>query len=295
MSSFTSTYGGCGELQIYGREMKVSVPAMTSNIAPYGAAITNSIYSTTYDAWKAFDRIVDGTNNYWRTANNVLPGWVGYNFGKPTIIKSLGLTSYTTAQTSSPNTKDFAVQGSNDGETWTTIKNFVNETPSTSATLFEFNENETSYNYYRVYITTVWGGTNANLAELNFFGFDYSEYDWDTENPRTYIYDHGLELKTVNGIISDSTSVFTKEPNNILIKVGSNYTEFYIPENINLTSYNLIRGVFGLTSLKDSAGSIWLGYLSSIPSGTAWGTCGSGKGCSGCARFRPRSPCRPHR
>ena len=47
--------GGAVSLQFYGRELKVSVPTMTSNTAPYGSVSASSKYSTNFNEYQAFD------------------------------------------------------------------------------------------------------------------------------------------------------------------------------------------------------------------------------------------------
>ena len=48
-------YAGASQIQFYGREMKVSVPIMTSDTAPYGSTISSTTLAGSYYKYKAFD------------------------------------------------------------------------------------------------------------------------------------------------------------------------------------------------------------------------------------------------
>ncbi|WP_019639008.1 SPRY domain-containing protein [Paenibacillus fonticola] len=90
-----------------------AIPPMTSNIAPSGVASASSIYSSTYDVWKAFD-IDDTGTSYWRSANNtVYPVYLEYEFPTPIRIGRYGLIGVTSVLP-----KEWTFEGSNDGVSW---------------------------------------------------------------------------------------------------------------------------------------------------------------------------------
>lgn len=186
------------EIQFYGREMKVSVPTMTSNTAPYGEVIYGSADSAELHApYKAFDN--DNTTS-WTSVGYTLPWYLGYKFTNYVVIKKLCIYDDHTAD--SPRIRTFKLQGSNDGSSWTDIQDNLSLSGSeTTIKCFDINNN-TKYMYYRIFIQTTRSGYNPLCATLQFYGFDYSEYDWDTDNSRKYIYDHGVEP---NGTISGGT------------------------------------------------------------------------------------------
>ena len=95
------------------------------------------------------------------------------------------------------------------------------------------------------------GGTGISQSQgyhFQFFGYDYSERDWDTEKPRHYIYDHGIELEDVFNYSAGSGAYATKHPCSLSgykPAVANAYYEFDT-QPIDLTSYSKIRIYFGL-------------------------------------------------
>ncbi len=65
------------------------IPAMTSASTPSGAASASSEYSTSYPAWRAFDR----TASHWDTASTGMTNqWLRYSFDSPVFVHTLELT-----------------------------------------------------------------------------------------------------------------------------------------------------------------------------------------------------------
>ena len=187
-------------LQFYGRELSISTPKMTANDAPYGVATSSSVTTSTptnYQPWKAFDKQV-GSDHRWTAANNSLNEWVQYAFDIPVRAKMAKFAALVDGNTLSSGT--FKVQASNDNVTFTDIGTFT-WTKTEAGQLFELT-NDTAYKYWRVMLTSytyLYNGTNGIAVTIvDFFGEDYSEYDWDTDHPRRYLYDHGLELEPVS-------------------------------------------------------------------------------------------------
>ncbi len=232
--SSSGYYGMAYILQFYGREMKVSVPAMTSNTAPWGEAIHGGIYSADYDAYKVFDK---NTSTRWNGNNSKDNNYVGYKFIKPVILKKLFYNGYSY-------TNSYIIQGSNNNLDWVDLSDTITLTPGIQT--YDVN-NSNSYLYYRILCPHATSGGVVSVYELNFFGFDYSERDWDTEHPMTYLYDHGLEITPIHsetgsgGIIHDYPYQLCVET----ISSSANYAYWIIDGNIDLTNYSLVRASFG--------------------------------------------------
>jgi hypothetical protein len=127
----------------------MSIPQMSSNTTPSGAAIASAQQSAGVAAWNAFDR---NTGTAWNpgTANT---GWLGYQFTSGKVIKRYGFFSHTT-NTQSPRTWTF--EGSNNGSTWVVLDTQTNFVTSVSIFYsFDISANTTSYTYYRINVTAV--------------------------------------------------------------------------------------------------------------------------------------------
>jgi hypothetical protein len=152
---------------------------MTSNTAPYpyGCA-ASSIYSATYDAWKAFNSTNIDTNDCWHSnASQVLPQWISYTFPQPVSIDGYKMRARNDAGANNRNfPKDVQLQGSNNYSTWITVvtggaipdPGQANWAPSSGY----FPVSGCSfYKYYRLWITRSATGTAlACLNELVFTG-----------------------------------------------------------------------------------------------------------------------------
>lgn len=83
----------------------------------------SSLNSDSYKADKTIDNLFG--NNKWTSKPGLqFNSWVAYNFPVAVLPKNLTITNYTSTSESSRQPKDFAVQYSNDGVSWTTMKSF---------------------------------------------------------------------------------------------------------------------------------------------------------------------------
>jgi len=120
------------------------------------------------DMTKAFD---SNSATKWFAGNGVKTGWIAYQFAAAAshIVTSYALTSANDVPTRNPSA--WQLQGSNDGQTWTTLDT---RTGQTFAAAFATNPytaaNNTAYPRYRLNITANNGGPDLQLAELQLFG-----------------------------------------------------------------------------------------------------------------------------
>jgi predicted alpha-1,2-mannosidase len=93
-------------------------------------------------------------------------GWVTYQLAKPAVVVRYSLTSANDAPSRDP--KDFTVQGSNDGSTWTDLDRRTGESFSGrfAGNTYDF-ANTTAYGYYRLNITANSGDSLVQLADWN--------------------------------------------------------------------------------------------------------------------------------
>lgn len=183
--SFTASKS-VSSLQFYGRSLNVSVPTMTSNTQPYGEVI--------YDYNGASRDITPSTDMYKvflpngsiYMADHAVGQYVGYDFGKPVVVKLIKFTlDDANAHTSSDHVK---VQASNDKSSWVDLSASIGGGARPSFYLQP--SDAVAYRYYRVIVTELTStSVYFNIRVLGFYGVDYSEH-----NDRTYLYDHGVEL-----------------------------------------------------------------------------------------------------
>lgn len=134
---------------------KVYETKMTSGSAPapFKVAASSESTGTSRFAWKAFD----GTNNTgqdsWNAATNIRTGWIRLDFGSPTKVTDLYLTSPNDTTTIPAMPKDFVVEGSNDASVFTPIKSFTGQTWGVNVTkLYKF-DYPAEYRYYRINVS----------------------------------------------------------------------------------------------------------------------------------------------
>jgi hypothetical protein len=142
------------------------VPTMTSNTAPEGVASASSISSSSYDAFKAFDK---NTGTHWFSGGNA-PQWIQYQFVSPVFVHTITLVGYNTSG-SSNNPTSITIQASNDGSTFINVQTFNQEFTNTPTTLYIAKQGY--YRYWRIRVNNTVGdiGWYPVIRELNFKGF----------------------------------------------------------------------------------------------------------------------------
>ena len=251
-ASFASTYGGCGALQIYGREMKAQVPTMSSNTSPYGQAIGSSIHSDSYNCYKVFDSNYSTSSDAWHSAwfasTATCNERIGYCSKKEINVQYVRAIANTWSGGSEYPTNNTTVRlsYSYDGSNWTDIEQDITLTIGTYVNVIVPNDIYAKYwtlhflNFNRGWTSQSKKG--CYLHELQFFTENYSEYDWDTETPRHYLYDHGLELnEQIDSYIYKSGDLAERETNQLHMKnqaTSQTLAAFITHDTIDLSGYN---------------------------------------------------------
>lgn len=153
--------------------LNVKVPTMTSNTTPSGECFASSIFSSSYDAWKAFNESTSLDTDRWSSAMNVL-AYIGYKFTESYKIKAV---KYLVRVSSSDIYKSYTavIEGSNDNAIWETIKTLNNDAQSVPITMVDTISSETSWQYVRFRFTS-FPYTNPNndgysgMFALQFYG-----------------------------------------------------------------------------------------------------------------------------
>jgi hypothetical protein len=249
------------EIQFYGRELSATVPLMTTNTTPYGEAIATHEESG-YGAYKAFD---NSDSTYWAAGAGITNAAIGYDFDKPIVAKYVQWKDYGSRRTGT-----YKIQGF-DGSDWVDITDTQSSMSQSVARPFT---NNTAYTKYR--FQHVAPANNIAMISLQFFGFDYSEREFEVGVIKKWIYDHGVELEPVTGYVNSSSSSNKVEKRSDELFVtcgtgaasGTQFTGFFV-SGVDLTDYSIMKIQLG-TELKDG-GSSRFGFMGAGP-GTAAST-----------------------
>jgi hypothetical protein len=163
----TVNCGTCGAFQTCGGGGQANVcGALTAGAG--GTVSSSNPGIVPEDMAKAFDA---NSATKWFAGNGVRTGWIAYQFAAAAThtVTSYSLTSANDQPGRDPSA--WQLQGSNDGQTWTTVDT---RTGQTFAARFQTNSysfaGNTAYARYRLNVTANSGGTDLQLADLQFFG-----------------------------------------------------------------------------------------------------------------------------
>ena len=144
-----------------------SIPTMTGNATPSGAASASTIKDTTYDAWKGFDK---SAASWWMSASSsVTNQWLRYDFPGPVFIHSLAIDN--TQHAAGRSAKDCRLEYSDDGTAWSTAVTMTlpNNTPSNSYDV----RNAGKHRYWRLFVLNNYGdASNISIADVGLTGFN---------------------------------------------------------------------------------------------------------------------------
>ena len=238
----TTTFG----VPDYTTEKKLNTQYMAPN------AWASSVYSSGYEASKAFNGTLNTRSNYWQTVENItLPVEIGIDLGSEYYITRYALHNLgwnTIAINDRPNTWDF--EGSNDKINWNTIDTVTNYTWTNNTPEFKVSI-PGSYRYYRLIIKTCVGTgvsgvavapilnqillyySNSNFTHIKAEPTYYMQNTFNTNSVYStdemiigrWIDGKPLYRKVIQTIISDGEIVLS-DANCILVRY-----EWYAPSN----------------------------------------------------------------
>lgn len=217
-----------------------TVPQMTSNIAPSPYVISaSSIFSSAYDAFKAFNGSSQTDFDRWASGynNNVFPQWIKIDLGTMKKINKYTLKSVIGSdQTQLP--KAWLFEGSNNNVDFHVIHSIENA--ATWGTLekrtFEFTNN-IEYRYYRITITENHGGTICALGDIELMENQLLNYYYNNGVAELAVVDLGHYFKEISTV-----STMKNIPNGTEIKIH--------------TSTSSDMAIFSEWSLVDGNGNI---------------------------------------
>ncbi|MFS0855121.1 SPRY domain-containing protein [Paenibacillus taichungensis] len=175
---------------------ETAIPQMTSNTTPNGRAFSSSTLSSTYEAWRAFDRVDSG---FYASENNSGGiGYLGYEFTTPIRIGKYALRCASTEITTRP-PKDWTFEGSNDGNSWVILDTQANQIWSAVNTekeyIIDYNK-VNSYKMYRINWTSNGGYRYTEFNELKMYEYVSSKLiNLRNQSEQTFI-NHGMNKGT---------------------------------------------------------------------------------------------------
>lgn len=143
---------------------------MTSDTSPSPlVASASSIWSSTFQAWKAFNGTNVDSNDCWVTVGGSIAGWVQLDFGSPKYCNQIKLTSRA-GSTANACPKDFTITASNDGLVFDEIANITGQTKwALNETRMITFKNARKYRIYRLTVISNDGYSSYSaIGELQF-------------------------------------------------------------------------------------------------------------------------------
>lgn len=239
-------------LQFYGRELSVSVPAMTGNTTPYGEVNVSS-YSTNHEGYKAFSgKTLNASDNttYWLPSSGGTQT-ISYKFGKGIVCKMVKFA--TLRGSGAVSGLVWKIKGSNDGATWEELESYTFNITTARVLHVLPITNNVDYKYYELEIDGQY-----IVGELQFYGLDYSEKEFEEGSTKKWLYDHGLELETIVTNTYGSGSSVTKGSQSIYLKNSSSTNNSAsLNAELDLSPYSLARAkIFNCLASGSVMGSI---------------------------------------
>ena len=185
-------------LQFYGRSLNVSVPTMTSDTEPWGEVEVDSVDSTSFYGYKAFDK--NDTTGWCDAKGDAgTESWIKYTFNKPINLRQISCSVNNPVGYRETNQKG-TLEAYIDGE-WKNIESDILFFPKNENYRNVFNvdmKNVSSVRFRGNRVYDAYGNYWIFCMELNFYGLDYSEREFESGSNMKYIYDHGVELEEIS-------------------------------------------------------------------------------------------------
>lgn len=231
------------------------VPVMTSATTPSGAVTANGPVFSPEEPFRAFDQNVSTfwTGGVFNAGTGVGSGLLQYDFGSG-VTKAITYYSINGYRTGggvpSRVPKDWKLEASNNGTTWTTLDTKTNQNWLSAETRTYSLANTTAYRYYRLNITKNQSGTNGDMVHVTEFGL-YTSLE-GTKNlivkidSARYI-KPGMPLEIWKA--GKNQKLYTLVPADV---DKANNTMTFIPENYTLGTVNAASDTITITSTDNT-------------------------------------------
>ena len=264
------------DFQLYGRELKVSVPVMTGDTAPYGEAFGSSLLASNYHYYNAFTPegiTVSSTKYGWLPASNETTNcYVGYDFGRKVKIAYVEVQEVAGSGSAANNST--VIEGSDDGSNYSAMSESITITRTKTGHVLSADE----HRYFRMFFSTISGTGNRGVI-CNFYGLDYSEKEFESGTTKKWLYDHGVELETISAVTSSDTTFVTKNADNVEVQTTTTGTNRIASAYavVDTSPFSIARCKFGEV-FNPTTNNIEFAVYSALPNY-------SQSGCSGYVYF----------
>ena len=228
-----------------------------SDILTGGTATADSHHNN--EAAYAPDKAVDGsTAGGWASMNTAYPHWWKYDLGSGNDKTARQLTIYPAMDSTFARIKNFVLSGSNNDSDWTTLKTDVTVNSETLQT-FTFT-NTTSYRYYKIAISSVWGGSFPNQPHVKEFQLMEETIDNMTlvsetfvadsapDDARIIIFEEDVDAITLN---TDIKAYVSRDD-------GANYTQITLTDEGNYSgSKRILSGTADISGQAEDTDMVY--------------------------------------
>jgi len=167
-SSFESGDPQSQDSTPYGPQANVTGKIPPGSLSAYVTGVTASAQNAPGEV--ASNLLDNNANTKWLAFAN--SAWIVYQFAKPVVATDYAMTSANDSPDRDP--KNWTIEGSNDGSTWTTIDTQTNQTFGARQKQYAYKTTSTTaYSSYRLSITA---NAGSNLTQLA---------DWDLRDGRS--------------------------------------------------------------------------------------------------------------
>ena len=154
---WSGAVGSISEIEMYERTDTLG-PGLTPLIP--SAVTVSSDRGAPYAVANSWD---GDLTTRWATPDSITAGWWQADLGAPAVLTRLQFVLL-----SNETVRDFVLEGSNDGSTWTGLLTAVGANAQRWQS-FEV-DNSTAYRYYRLSVSDVWAGVVVSLSEVQLWG-----------------------------------------------------------------------------------------------------------------------------
>ena len=166
--------GNC--VQEYKRELHKYdslIPILSSdNDQGYKTSASSVLGDTAHPAYCAFDGSTNAENKWLSAANDTTSAWLKIELPTASVANAF-LLQMPNEMYRERSPKNFEIQGSNDGSSWTTLVTQSDLAWATNQARTFSCENSTAYKFYRIYITASNGGTIVHIGEWKLYHDHY--------------------------------------------------------------------------------------------------------------------------
>jgi hypothetical protein len=189
------------------------IPVMTSNTSPSGVASASSVYSTSYDAWNAFDESIVGFNGW--VANGVSNQWIQYEFLSEKTVEKYAIQAREDVYENTTSVWEFLA--SNDGINFTLLDS-ITVSGWTPKEIKEFNiNNNTPYKFYRLLGIDNTGGGDISIGRLMLYDYIKPTIKSLPSQTEQDFINHGMDsLSTLNPTVEYTKKQYIQNQSTVL-------------------------------------------------------------------------------